>query len=110
MLRRTHDHHRDIQPRLDATLSTDSSNHRNQDRHFMSQPKPQARKAARLLRWLSAGRGSARSNSQISTQIAQQSSPSNAASHLLVSPILLGQRPASIRLPSAASAAAHKSP
>ena len=76
----------------------------------MSQPKPQARKPARLLRWLSAGRGSTGSNSQLSTQIAQQSSASNAGSRLLVSRILLGQRPASLRLPSGASAAALKSP
>ena len=31
----------------------------------MRQPKPQARKSIRLLRWLSAGRGNTRSNSQI---------------------------------------------
>jgi hypothetical protein len=68
----------------------------------MRQPKPQARKSARLLRCLSAGRGSTRSNSQSSTQIAQQSSPSNAGSRLLVSRILVGQRPASLRLPSGA--------
>ena len=51
----------------------------------MSQPKPQARKCAHLLRWLSAGRGSTRSNSQPSTQIAQKSSASDAGSRLLVS-------------------------
>ena len=76
----------------------------------MSQPKPQARKPARLLRWLSAGRGSTRSNSQPSTQIAQQSPPSNAGSRLLVSRILVRQRAASLRLPPGASAAALKSP
>jgi len=76
----------------------------------MSQPKPQARKPARLLRWLSAGRGSTRSNSQPSTQIAQQSSPSNAGSRLLVSRILVRQGAASLRLPPGASAAALKSP
>jgi len=75
----------------------------------MSQPKPQARKPARLLRWSSAGRGSTRSNSQPSTQIAQQSSASNAGSHLIVSRILVGQRPTSFRLSSGASAAALKS-
>jgi hypothetical protein len=62
-----------------------SSNQRNQDRYFMSQPKPQARKCAHLLRWLSASRGSTRSNSQPSTQIAQKSSASDAGSRLLVS-------------------------
>ena len=76
----------------------------------MSQPKPQARKPARLLRWLSAGRGSTRSNSQPATQIAQQSSASNAGSHLIVSRILVAQRPTSFRLSSGASAAALKSP
>ncbi len=75
----------------------------------MSQPKPQARKSARLLRWLSAGRGSTRSNSHLATQIARQSSASNAGS-LLVSRILVGQRPASLRLPAGASTAAFKSP
>ena len=87
-----------------------SSNQRNQDRYFMSQPKPQARKCAHLLRWLSAGRGSTRSNSQPSTQIAQKSSASDAGSRLLVSRILVGQPPASLRLPSGASAAAFKFP
>ena len=76
----------------------------------MSQPKQQARKSARLLRWSSAGRDSTRSNSQSSTQIAQQSSASNARSRLLVSPIFVGQRVASFRLASGASAAARKSP
>ena len=76
----------------------------------MSQPKPQARKSARLLRWSSAGRGSTRSNSQSATRIAQQSSPSNASSRLLVSHMLVGQRAASLRLPSDASAAELKSP
>jgi hypothetical protein len=76
----------------------------------MSQPKPQVRKPARLLRWLSAGRSSTRPNSQPSTQIAQQSSASNAGSRLLVSRILVDQRAAALRLPSGASAAALKSP
>jgi len=76
----------------------------------MSQPKPQARKSARLLRWSSAGRGSTRSNSQPATQIAQQSSASNAGSRRRVSRILVGQRAASLRLPSGASAAELKSP
>ncbi len=76
----------------------------------MSQPKPQVRKPARLLRWLSAGRSSTRPNRQPATQIAQQSSASNAGSRLLVSHILIGQRAASLRLPSAASPAALKSP
>jgi len=76
----------------------------------MSQPKPQARKSARLLRWSSAGRGSTRSNSQPATQIAQQSSASNAGSRLRVSRSLVGQRAASLRLPSGASAAELKSP
>jgi len=76
----------------------------------MSQPKPQARKPARLLRWLSAGLSSTRPNRQSSTQIAQQSSAANAASRLLVSHLLIGQHAASLRLPSAASAAALKSP
>ena len=79
-------------------------------RWFMSQPKPQVRKPARLLRWLSVGRGSTRSNSQPPTQIAQQSSTSNAGSRLIVSGIFIGQRPTSLRLSSAASAAAIKSP
>jgi hypothetical protein len=76
----------------------------------MRQPKPQARKSARLLRWLSASRGSARSNGQIATQIAQQSSASNASSRLLVGHILVGQPAASLHLASATAAAALKSP
>jgi hypothetical protein len=76
----------------------------------MSQPKPQIRKSTRSLRWLSAGRGSTRSNSQPATQIAQRPSASNAASRLRASRILVGQRAAVLRLPLGASAAAIKSP
>jgi hypothetical protein len=76
----------------------------------MSQPKPQAHKPARSLRWLSAGRRSTRSNSQPATQIAQQTSASNAGSRRLASGILVGERAAWLRLPSVASAAALKSP
>src|ERR1700739_5994 len=69
MLRRTHDHYRDFRARRHARASADSSNQRNQVRYFMSQPKPQARKCAHLLRWLSAGRGSTRSNRHAAGQL-----------------------------------------
>ena len=76
----------------------------------MSQPKPQARKSARLLRWSSTSRRRTRSNSQSSTQIVHQSSEPRAGRRLLVSHILVGQRPASLRRPPRASTAALKSP
>ncbi len=76
----------------------------------MSQPKPQARKSTRLLRWSSTGRRSTRSKSQSSTQTAQLSSETSAGRRLLVSRILVGQRPASLRRPPVASTAALKSP
>ena len=76
----------------------------------MSQPKPQARKPARSLPWLSTGRGSTRSNSHLSIQIAQQPSASNAGRRPLASCIGVGQRAALLRLPSGACAAALKSP
>ncbi len=76
----------------------------------MRQPKPQARKSIRLLRWLSASRGSTRSNSQIATQIVQQSSEANASSRLIGSRVLVGQRAASLHSPAGAAAAALKSP
>ena len=76
----------------------------------MRMPKPQARKSIRLLRWLSAGRGSTRSNSQIAMQIAQQSSEANASSRLIVSRVLVGQCAASLHSPERAAVAALKSP
>ena len=36
MLRRSHDHHRDLRARRNATASADSSNDRDQDRHLMT--------------------------------------------------------------------------
>ena len=56
MLRRSHDHHRGLRARCNATASADSSTDRNQDRHLMTAS--QSRKSARRARWLSTGHGS----------------------------------------------------
>ena len=69
MLRRSHDHHRDLRARCNATASADSSNHRHQDRHLMTAS--QSRKSARRARCLSTGHGRARSDIQLSSQIAR---------------------------------------
>jgi len=62
---------------------------------------PRARKSTRCLRWFSARCHSARSISQVSTQIEQESSSVDARSLLLVSHIAIGQCAGSSRLRSA---------
>ena len=59
MLWRSHDHHRSLRARRNATPSADRSNERHQDRHLMTAS--QSRKSARRARRLSTGHGRARS-------------------------------------------------
>ena len=70
MLRRSHDHHRGLRARCNATVSADSSNQRHQDRHLMTAS--QSRKSAPRARWLSTGHGRARPDIQPSPQIVRQ--------------------------------------
>ena len=60
MLRRSHDHHRGVRARCNATASADSSNERHQDRHLVTAS--QSCKSARHARWLSTSHGKARSD------------------------------------------------
>ena len=69
MLRRPHDHHRDLPARRDAAPSANRSHH--QDRHFMTAPVPRRHKCARFVRWFSAGSDGARPNVRLFCQTAQ---------------------------------------
>jgi hypothetical protein len=69
MLRRPHDHHRDLPARRDAAPSANRSHH--QDRHFITAPVPRCRKCARFVRWCSAGSDGARPNVRLFCQTAQ---------------------------------------
>ena len=60
VLRRSHDHHRDLRARLHAAPSANRSDERDQDRYFMTTAQSRCRKCVRLRRWFSTGRGSAR--------------------------------------------------
>jgi hypothetical protein len=66
MLRRPHDHHRDLPARRDATPSANRSN--DQDRYFMTAPVPRCRKCACFVRWFSAGSDRARPNIRLSVK------------------------------------------
>jgi hypothetical protein len=70
MLRRLHDHHRDLRARCNATASADSSTHRNQGRHLMTASHP--RKSDRRTRCLSTGHGRARPDIRLSSQIVRR--------------------------------------
>jgi hypothetical protein len=78
-MRRPHDHHRELRARQRSATSTDGSHGRDQDRHLMTVPKPQRRKATRLLSWLSTGHEGARSNGPSTPVLARQSSPGEPA-------------------------------
>src|SRR5258707_6874382 len=73
MLRRPHDHHRDLHARRDAAASPDSSDEHDQDRYLMTTPTPRSHKLVRSLSWFATSRDSSRSNIQASHQFAQQS-------------------------------------
>jgi hypothetical protein len=72
VLRRAHDHHRDLRARL---LTTPSSHSANRDRQLMmSSTRLQRRKAARLRCWFFAGHSDARSETQLGPQLNRASS------------------------------------
>jgi Prokaryotic cytochrome b561 len=68
VLRRSHDHHRDLRARRDATPSPNWSHDCSPDRQLVTTPKPLLRKFVRLHRCSLAGGCTARSNIQLSPQ------------------------------------------
>jgi hypothetical protein len=108
MLRRPHDHHRDLPARRDAAPSANRSN--DQDRHFMTAPVPRCRKCARFVRWFSAGSDRARPNIRLSCQTARLPAQFGAPSRSLKTRIPAGRRPALSHTQSRAAFAALKSP
>ena len=108
MLRRSHDHHRGLRARCNATASADKSNDRHQDRHLMTAS--QSRKSARRARCLSIGHGRARSDIQPSSQIARQFTAFNATHRSFASRSALGHLAEPAQLQSLTSSAALKSP
>ena len=80
MLRRPHEHHRDIPARRDPAPSANRSN--DQDRHVMTAPVPRC-KCARFVRWFSAGSDNARPNIRLPCQTAQLTAKFGAPSRSL---------------------------
>src|ERR1019366_6310959 len=76
MLRRAHDHHRDLPARRSTALSASAANRRHQDRHLMSTiAQTRYRNAAHHCRWFSAGRGGACSKPALRLRYVSRSSP-----------------------------------
>src|ERR1035437_6325300 len=76
MLRRSHDHHRDLPARRSTALSASGANRRHQDRHLMSTiAQTRYRNAAHHCRWFSAGRGGACSKPALRLRYVSRSSP-----------------------------------
>src|SRR5262249_27727200 len=109
-LRRPHDHHRDLRAWLNASVSAESSDGSNQDRHLMTTPVLRSRKVVRSLSWFSTGGDGARSNIQPSTPNAQQPSSLHPPGPSLPTPMAVRQCAPSARIHSGASSAAIKSP
>ncbi len=80
MLRRPHDHHRDLRARRLAAPPSDGTHGRDQDRHLVTTtPGPRRRKAARLLSWFSTGHHHARTDMPSMPLLPRQSSPDDPA-------------------------------
>ena len=74
LLRRPHDHHRDLRARQLAQISS-AADTRNQDRYLMTRaPKPRRRKATCLLRWFQTGHDGARQNRASTLRLTRQPS------------------------------------
>jgi hypothetical protein len=108
MLRRSHDHHRSVRARCNATASADRSAHRHQSRHLMTAS--QSCKSVRRARWLSTGHGRARSDIRPSVQIGQVPTAFDANQRRFIHRFALAQLPQSRRPQSATALAALKSP
>jgi hypothetical protein len=110
MLRRSHDHHREIRARRDAVASPDRPTYRNQDRYLMTAPARQLQSRVRLHRRSSTRRSRLRSNIGAPSQIAPTSPPFNRQTRPFINRIAINQRAAATRHDSRTSSAAAKSP
>ncbi len=108
MLRRSHDHHRGLRARCNATASADSSTHRNQGRHLMTAS--HLRKSDRRTSCLSTGHGRARSDTQPSSQTVRQFTAIDATRRSSSSRFTVHRLAGAPRLHSHTSSAALKSP
>src|SRR6267142_1950410 len=108
MLRRSHDHHRGLRARCNATASADSSTHRNQGRHLMTAS--HFRKSDRRTSCLSTGHGRARSDTQPSSQTLRQFTAIDATRRSSSSRFTVHRLAGAPRLHSHTSSAALKSP
>jgi hypothetical protein len=106
MLRRSHDHHRTLRARCNATASADSSTHRNQSRHLMTAP--HSRKSDHRKGCISTGHGGARSDTQPSSQIVRQFTAIDATCRSSSSRLAVGRLAGTPRLHSHRSSAALK--
>jgi hypothetical protein len=119
MLRRSHEHHRDLQARRDAAISTAAAN-RDQDRYVMTTiPKNFHGVTSQIQntdfsRWSSTRHSGARSNACLKSQLVHRSSLLKADTcprrALLTPGNVVDQCAHGSRLPSRTSSAALKSP
>jgi hypothetical protein len=115
VLRRTHDHHRDIQARLDAAASTNRSDQRHQDRHVMTTIAAQPPRSNNLAqRWLRTGgdhaRAGASSHQPSPTAIATFYANLDQQAELLLSDECAINRLEGLRAPALIPSASAKSP
>ena len=108
VLWRSHDHHRGVRARCNATASADGFDQPYQDRHLMIAS--QSCKTARCARHLSTGHGRPRSDFQPAAQIVRQFIVGDAILRPFIGPFTVEQLAASARSKSASSPAAFKSP
>ena len=108
VLRRSHDHHRGLRARCNATASADSSTHRNQGRHLMTASHP--RKSDRRTRCLSTGHGRARPDIRLSSQIVRQLTEPDATHRTSSSRFTFQRLAGALRVHLHTSSAALKSP
>jgi hypothetical protein len=64
LLRRPHDHHRDVRAGINAAIPSDRPNGCDQDRHVMTKTSEPRQNAARLVRRFSTGYGAAHPNTE----------------------------------------------
>ena len=108
MLRRSHDHHRGVRARCNATASADSSNQPHQARHLITMS--QSRKSAPHSRCLSTSHGRAHSDIRQTSQIARQLAQVDATYRSFIGCFTVAQLVGPTRSHSISSPAAPKSP
>src|ERR1700741_4603994 len=104
MLWRSHDHHRSLRTRYNATASADRSTDLHQAGHLMTTS--QSRKSARHARWLSTGQG--RVDITLWSQIAKKFTEPHAPRRSFISRFTVAQLAKSTRSQSTGSPAALK--